>query len=122
MPSREPLQSGLSNGATYVATVDGPVTRRILETTGRAEYTATAQLVFQRQTTLFAQRFDPARLELMGDPSPIADQIPDNAWSVSDAGTIIYRTVLLDLDRNGNSFGLTASVRRWNKSVIARSM
>jgi eukaryotic-like serine/threonine-protein kinase len=80
-------------GAVYVASVDGGETRRILEATGRsAEYTASGHLVFQRQTTLFAQRFDPARMELMGDPSAIADQVPDGAWSVAKAGPIIYRT------------------------------
>jgi hypothetical protein len=78
-----------------LATLDGSETRRILERPtpigGSAQYTG-GQLVFQRQTTLFAQRFDPVRLELMGDPSPIADHVPDGSWSVSEAGRIIYRT------------------------------
>jgi serine/threonine protein kinase len=82
-----------AEGAVYVATLDGPETRRMLEASGRsAEYTS-GQLVFQRQrTALFAQPFDPARLELMGDPSPVADHVPDGSWSVSEAGPIIYRT------------------------------
>jgi serine/threonine protein kinase/Tol biopolymer transport system component len=84
-----------AEGAVYVATLDGPETRRVLKRStpigGSAEYT-TGRLVFQRQTTLFSQRFDPVRLELMGDPSPVADHVPDASWSVSEAGPIIYRT------------------------------
>jgi eukaryotic-like serine/threonine-protein kinase len=78
--------------AVYVATLDGPETRRLLAASGRsAEYTM-GHLVFQRErASLFAQRFDPARLELIGDPSPIADHVPDGSWSVSEAGPIIYR-------------------------------
>jgi serine/threonine protein kinase/Tol biopolymer transport system component len=80
----------------YVATLDGAETRRILEAPqalGRsAEYTATGQVVFQRGAQLFAQRFDPVRLELAGDPSPVADHVPDGSWSVSEAGPIVYRT------------------------------
>jgi Tol biopolymer transport system component len=86
------LYWGGAEGGVYLATLDGPETRRILETTARsAEYT-TGQLVFQRQTTLYAQRFDPIRLELSGDPSSIVDHVPDGSWSVSEAGPIIYRT------------------------------
>jgi serine/threonine protein kinase len=54
-------------------------------------------LLFLRDTTLFAQPFDPDRLELAGEPVPIADQVGSypgaNAglYSVSDTGVLTYR-------------------------------
>jgi Tol biopolymer transport system component len=54
-------------------------------------------LLFLRDTTLFAQPFDPKRLELSGEPVPIADQVGSfplvNAglFSVSETGVLAYR-------------------------------
>jgi Tol biopolymer transport system component/predicted Ser/Thr protein kinase len=55
------------------------------------------RLVFLRDTTLFAQPFDPTRFQLSGEPVPIADQVGSfpaaNAglFSVSDTGVLAYR-------------------------------
>ena len=55
------------------------------------------RLLFLRDTTLFAQPFDPARLELTGEAVPVADQVGSfplaNAglYSVSETGTLAYR-------------------------------
>ena len=55
------------------------------------------RLIFLRDTTLFAQPFDPARLELSGEPVPIADQVGSFAaanaglFSVSESGVLAYR-------------------------------
>jgi eukaryotic-like serine/threonine-protein kinase len=55
------------------------------------------RLVFLRDTTLFAQPFDPARLELSGEPVPVADQVGSFAeanaglFSVSASGVLAYR-------------------------------
>jgi hypothetical protein len=54
-------------------------------------------LLFLRDTTLFAQPFDPVRLQLSGDPVPIADQVGSFApadtglFSVSTTGNLGYR-------------------------------
>jgi Tol biopolymer transport system component/predicted Ser/Thr protein kinase len=54
-------------------------------------------LLFQRDATLFAQPFDPTRLELSGDPVPVADQVGSFAaanaglYSVSQTGVLVYR-------------------------------
>jgi hypothetical protein len=52
-------------------------------------------LLFVRQRTLFAQAFDPLRLELIGNPFRVAAQVVSArapALSVSATGTIVYRS------------------------------
>jgi dipeptidyl aminopeptidase/acylaminoacyl peptidase len=55
-------------------------------------------LLFVRQGTLFAQRFDPIRLEVEGPPTPVAEQVAAGtraniaALSGSAPGLIAYRT------------------------------
>jgi eukaryotic-like serine/threonine-protein kinase len=53
----------------YVGSLDGSVSRKLLEADSPSVYSA-GHLIFQRQTTLFAQKFDLARLELQGAPFP----------------------------------------------------
>jgi serine/threonine protein kinase len=54
-------------------------------------------LLFLRETTLFAQTFDPGRLELKGEAVPVSDQVgsfaPASAalFSVSETGVLAYR-------------------------------
>ena len=58
---------------------------------------------FVRQGTLFAQDFDPVRLELTGNPFPVAEQVASSAGgaavSVSGAGSIAYRTGATGVER-----------------------
>jgi Tol biopolymer transport system component/predicted Ser/Thr protein kinase len=55
------------------------------------------RLLFLRDTTLFAQPFDPGRLELSGEAVPIADQVGSfpaataGLFSVSETGVLAYR-------------------------------
>src|SRR5262249_43742996 len=57
----------------------------------------TGRLLFLRDTTLFAQPFDPGRLALSDEAVPIADQVgsfaPVNAglFSISENGVLMYR-------------------------------
>src|SRR5262249_32841116 len=58
---------------------------------------ATGHLVFVRGNALYAQRFDPDKLEMAGEPAKIADQIRANvrvggsaAFSISDTGILTY--------------------------------
>jgi len=68
----------------------------------QAVYTASliggpGRLLFLRDTTLFAQPFDPARLKLSGDAVPVADQVGSfspattGLYSVSETGVLAYR-------------------------------
>jgi eukaryotic-like serine/threonine-protein kinase len=83
----------------YIGDVDGPETRRLLDADAAAVYASSGHLLFVRRGTLFAQAMDPVRLELSGNPSPVAEQVMVNgqsnlaAVSASAAGPIIYRSV-----------------------------
>jgi Tol biopolymer transport system component len=67
-----------------------------------ARYVPTGHLVFLRQGTLMAARFDPARLEVIGQPSPLVENVMQTfttsahyntgagQFDVSDSGALIY--------------------------------
>jgi len=82
----------------YIGQLDGPETRRLLDADVATVFAPSEYLLFVRQGTLYAQNFDAARLELSGNPVPVAEQVLTltqprlSALSVSATGTIIYRT------------------------------
>ena len=89
--------SGHEPNGVYVGQLDGLDTRRLLDADLPAVYAPQDHLLFVRQGTLFAQRFDGTRLALAGTPIPVAEQVT-SAWrlrapvSTSAAGLIAYRT------------------------------
>ena len=89
---------GRAPNGVYVGQLDGSETRRLLDADFPAVYASQDHLLFVRQGTLFAQRFDPARLALAGTPFPVAEQVTSSsnkvraAVSTSDAGPVAYRT------------------------------
>jgi Tol biopolymer transport system component len=87
----------------YVAALDSLQARRLVDTQYKAVYAVApagaGNLFFIRGDTLMAQTFDSKRLELSGEPLPVAEQIlrstSGSRWadfSASDAGVIAYRT------------------------------
>jgi len=90
--------------------------RRVLDADAAAVFAASGHLLFVRQETLFAQRFDPDSLQLSGSPVSVAEQASVQrgigAISASSAGPIAYRmgaTVgrrqLTWVDRTGRELG-----------------
>jgi serine/threonine protein kinase len=78
--------------------------RRIIGGVQFATYApASGHLLFVRDGTLFAQAFDPERLELSGSPVTLADRIVIHesgaALSASATGPIVYRTVGANVPR-----------------------
>ena len=63
----------------------GGLTPLYLPTSG-----GTGHLVFSRGNTLFAVGFDPKRLELVGNPTPILDDLR------TEAGASLHATFLLN--------------------------
>ena len=60
----------------YVGQLDEALEpRRLLDADTGAVYASSGHLLFVRQGTLFAQGFDPVRLELTGNPFPVAEQV-----------------------------------------------
>jgi serine/threonine protein kinase len=82
--------------AIFVGSLDGGKPRLLVNARSNAAYAA-GHLLFVRQKTLLAQRFDPKSLTLSGDAFPIAERVQDDpgffnaVFSVSDQGTLAYQ-------------------------------
>jgi eukaryotic-like serine/threonine-protein kinase len=108
----------------YAGSLDGTPATRLLPDSSNASYVQAAgppgqdgYLLFRRGETLMAQRFNPTRLSLSGDASPIAEKVGgDELWtafSVSENGTLVYAPAadattvqLIWKDRTGKQVGL----------------
>ena len=120
-----------SEPGIYVGEVGGPVGRKLLDA-DTAAYLPSGQLLFVRQGTLFAQPFDPARLELSGTPVVVANQIVfspmsrSSALSTSETGAFVYRAgqplvsrQLVWFDRTGKELGAVPGSEITGRSISA---
>jgi Tol biopolymer transport system component len=99
----------------YIASLDGSDRTRLLSDDSQALYVPPGYLVFRREGTVFAQRFDAATLKLSGDALPIVRDVASNfvtgrgVFSASNTGALAYRavedTVLTWFDRGGTALG-----------------
>jgi eukaryotic-like serine/threonine-protein kinase len=86
----------VENTAICVGALDSKETRVVLSTRAKAAYTPPGYMLFLRDRTLMAQAFDANRLQVTGEPFPLAEQVGFNAilgnanFSVSENGTLIY--------------------------------
>ena len=87
------------NNAVVVGVLDGKDTpRRLMSAESNVAYAPPGYLLFWRDQTLLAQGFDASQLELKGDPFPVAQKVRNfhpislAAFSVSNSGTLIYRS------------------------------
>ena len=85
------------NSGLFVASLDTGEVKHLLDAETGAVFDArNGYLLFGRQGTLMAQRFDPKTLAFGGDAFPIAEQLEAGAYqgvvtfSVSDGGAIAY--------------------------------
>jgi len=98
----------------YVGSIDSKEVRRLVASDAMGVFAPPDRLLFMRDTTIMAQRFDPDRLQLSGDPAPVAADAGINTGNsvsgiaVSDTGTLAYRIggsitrrVLRWVDRTG---------------------
>jgi Tol biopolymer transport system component/predicted Ser/Thr protein kinase len=98
------IQSGKPNAqGVYGGSLDRPEERvQVVRTDAKAIYTPptvsrSGYLLWLREQTLLAQRFDPGKLLLEGDPAPVAEETAVNelqraAFWASDAGLLVYRS------------------------------
>src|SRR6185295_19608873 len=106
-------------GATaFVATIENGVVKELPGIAGSVVPAPPAHILFAQQGTLYAQRFDFQKLELDGEPQPIArgmslGAIP--AVSASVSGVMVYRRAadaassqFVWFDRSGRLLGPVA--------------
>jgi Tol biopolymer transport system component len=115
----------------HVGDVDGTSSQRLFDADTPAVYTA-GHLLYVRQGTLFAQRFDPERMTLDGDPAPVAAHVAAGtraeiaALSASPAGPIVYRSgspggkrQFVWFDRDGRELTRVGSPHDFGPSYLA---
>ena len=105
----------------YLGSLESSEVTRLVASDTQGAYVAPGWLLFVRQGTLLAQRFDLARRTLSGEPITVADSVAfepitgAGAFSTSDAGVMAYRagrpsvTRLSWFDRSGNALGTFGS-------------
>jgi Tol biopolymer transport system component len=85
-----------SGSGIFIATLDGKDERRLLPVLSNARFVDPGFLLYGREGTLRAQRFDPVRLELQGDAIALADSVQylgfyqNHVFTVSDTGLLAY--------------------------------
>ena len=106
------------NRGIYVGSLDSKETKLLVNTYQGAAYAPPGYLLFMRERTLMAQGLDADRLELKGEPFPVAEQVdllPAETrlafFSVSQTGVLVYRSgrnrsfQLTWFDRSGKQIG-----------------
>jgi eukaryotic-like serine/threonine-protein kinase len=99
----------------YVGALDSNEKKFVTKATANAVYVAPGYLIFYRDKTLFAQRFDAAKLELIGEPVPTLTDIAylprivHAAYAASGVGLLVAQSGsgvafsrLVWYDRKGN--------------------
>jgi hypothetical protein len=59
----------------YIGQLEGSDPRRVVDADSAAVSASLGHLLFVRQGVLFAQRFDPARMQVTGDPVSVSDHV-----------------------------------------------
>jgi serine/threonine protein kinase len=83
--------------AVYVAEIGKPGSRRLLLARSNVEYSS-GHLLYVRDRVLLAQPFDPDRLELRGEPLPLAEGVAHQqdyfraVFAVSENGVLVFMT------------------------------
>jgi eukaryotic-like serine/threonine-protein kinase len=104
------------NGA-YLGSLDGNVAKLLVKTNTNALYAPPGYLLFLRNDTLLAQPFDAGKLELSGEPLPIAEHVSHSigqrlaAITVAENGVLAFRSggsggnLPVWFDRRGHKLG-----------------
>jgi eukaryotic-like serine/threonine-protein kinase len=110
----------LENSGTYVGSIDAdpqkqdsrPLLASVAALYAPSSDSSTGQVLFLRNGTLLTQPFQPERLQLVGEPVPVADRVGSylafGFFSISANGILAYRTRSQDfqltwLDRQGKA-------------------
>lgn len=115
----------------FVASLDGGERKPLVTIDSNADYAAPGYLLFSRNTTLMAQSFDAAKLQLSGEPFPVVEQVAYSVasgysnFSVSDNGTLTYwngsplNRQLAWFDRAGKQVSLVGPAGGYNDVVLS---
>ncbi len=114
-----------------IGSLDSKETKTVLTTDFSAVYAKPGYLLFRREAMLMAQKFDADRLELSGDPFPVAEQIGfdgvtyQTLVSASDQGVLAYqslgagKTQLVWFDREGKKLGVAGALGDYSDLALS---
>ena len=103
--------------ALVLASLDGKIKRPLVTTRANGMYVSPGYLVFWRDGSLLAQRFDAEKHTLEGEPVPIAENVEytgkfEAIFSANNAGTLAFHqgsgstlSRLIWVDRSGKEIG-----------------
>ena len=109
--------SGTAEMTLMVGDIEKGAIKTLFKTTTRVEYAPPGYLLFVRDRTLVAQKFDAASLTLDGDPIPVGEGLGSDtvglaSFSVSRTGVLAFRggelqgARLVWLDRSGRELSV----------------
>jgi eukaryotic-like serine/threonine-protein kinase len=106
--------------SVMLASLDSTEVRRLFHADSAAVYAEPGYLLFARDNALFAWRFDPRKLELVGEPVPVVQNVrygtEDNLLAASaSSGRLAYlswygQRSLVWVDRKGRQVGTVGGV------------
>jgi len=119
-----------SKAEIAIGTLGSTKTRTIGAAVSRMEYTKEGYLLFVRDQTLVAQRFDAGAAKLVGDPFPVAEAMSVGGtaqadFSVSDNGVLVYHATggatsrLVWRDRTGRELGTTGAAADYRAPMLS---
>ena len=110
----EAAKNGQTAYAIFASSIDDPAHRKFVLSAASQTFYCDGYLLYSRDKVIFAQRFDPDRLQLSGEPVAIADDVQyvqataQAIFAVSENGVLAYQsgaaeasTRLAWLDRSG---------------------
>jgi eukaryotic-like serine/threonine-protein kinase len=119
------------NRSLWVGSLGSRQTHRITAVDSRAGYCPPGYLLFSRDGTLLAQRFDADALRVTGDPIPISDNVwlfratGNASFSVSENGSVVHQAGpnparLTWRDRSGRQAGGVGTPALFGRPRISR--
>jgi eukaryotic-like serine/threonine-protein kinase len=117
----------------YIGSLDSSEKRVIIKARGNAAYADPGYLVFYRDQTLFAQRFDVRNFKLAGEPVPLfadigfAPRISKAAFSASSSGLLVAQRAgesesqLVWYDRKGHEVGVATKPGVYGNIALSRN-
>jgi Tol biopolymer transport system component len=122
---------GQQEHVLYVGELGSLQAKPLMKSESMAAY-ASGYLLFMRDQTLMGQPFDPRRIELSGEPAPIAEHVAINGgtgrplFAASDTGAPVYQSGeitggwdLLWLTRDGKKTGSVAQADRYFNPALS---
>jgi eukaryotic-like serine/threonine-protein kinase len=122
---------GQQEHVLYVGELGSLQAKPLMKSESMAVY-ASGYLLFMRDQTLMAQPFNPLRIELSGEPAPIAEHVAINGgtgrplFAASDTGALVYQSGevtggwdLLWLTRDGKKTGSVAQADRYFNPALS---